>query len=194
VIGIIIEGFDEIAGIITLAKELHDMGRYDIVKENFFDTLTYDSWVENIYGAISSVFSGFHNNYDCGDETDTMIFTDDVISDYYTYAWEFGKKTNTPYDKNPYAIEAKREVGKRLNFCYSMGWKLLGYTKTKSKAKQSCLIVYVGMCECDCHTNLAYGLIQLYKWFSDRVAEFKKLEVIAAVLDTTMIREEATAA
>jgi hypothetical protein len=171
----IIEGFDEIAGIITLAKELHDIGRYNVVRENFFDTLTYDSWVENMYGTISSVFSGFHNTYDCDYETDTMIFTDDVISDYYAYAWEFGKKTNTPYDKNPYAIEAKNEVSERLHFCYSMDWKLLGYTKTKKLAKKSRLIVFIGACECDCHTNLAYGLVKLYKWFSDKCAEFKKI-------------------
>lgn len=179
-----IEGFGEVAGIITLAKELHDIGRFDIVKNQFFDTLCYDSWYENMWGVITSVFSGFYNNYDDGDETDCMIFEDDVISDYFTYAWEFGIKTNTPHDKNPYVKEAESEVRQQLSYCYSMGWKLLGYTKTKRTARQSKLIVYVGACECDCHTKLAYGLVQLYKWFSDKVAEFEKLkepmEVMAA--------------
>ena len=57
-----------------------------------------------------------------------------------------------------------------------MNWKLLGYTKTSRTAKQSKLIVYIGMCECDCHTNLAYSLIQLYKWFSDKCAEFAEVK------------------
>lgn len=172
-----IEGFSEILDIITLAKELHDIGRYDIVKEHFFNTLCYDSWMENMYGTISSVFSRFYSNYSDYSEEEIMIFEDDVISDYFTYAWEFGKKTNTPYDKNPYVIEAKNKADRSLSFCYSTGWKLLGYTKTKKTAKQSKLIVYVGMCSCDCHTHLAYGLVQLYKWFSDKVAEFGKSEV-----------------
>lgn len=176
-----IEGFGEIMGIITLAKELHDIGRDDIVREQFFDTLCYDSWAENMYGTISSIFSGFYSNYIDDDEAEIMIFEDDVISDYFTHAWEFGRKKNTPNDKNPFVTEAKNEVINRLGFCYSMDWKLLCYTKTKKTASQSKLIVYAGVCECDCHTNLAYSLVQLYKWFSDKVAEFQKqMEVMAA--------------
>jgi hypothetical protein len=176
-----IEGFSEVTGIITLAKELHDVGRFDIVKDYFFDTLSCDAWFENIWGVINSVFSGFNNASDDDDESETMIFTDDVISDYFTYAWEFGKRTNTPYENNPYVSEAEREVGRQLSYCYSMGHKLLGYTKTKRAAKQSKLIVYLGACECDCHTKLARGLIQIYKWFLDKVSEFKKtVEVLAA--------------
>ena len=175
-----IEGFNEVAGIITLAKELHDIGRYDVVKENFFDTLSYDSWYEDTYGVITSVFSGFCNSYDDDDETDTMIFTDDIISDYFTHAWEFGMRTNTPYDKNPYVKEAINEADSKLSFCYAMGWKLLGYTKTRKAARQSKLIVHIGTCGCDCHTKLAFGLVQLYRWFTDKVSEFRKPEEVIA--------------
>ena len=175
-----IEGFGEVAGILSLAKELYDIGRYDIVKERFFDVLSYDSWFENIYGVITSVFSGFYNSYDDNDEAEMMIFTDDVISDYFTYAWEFGVKTNTPYDMNPYLIEARNEVNNQLCSCYSMGCKLLGYTKTKRTARQSKLIVYVGMCDCDCHTKLAYGLVRLYQWFTEKVEKFRKMEEVTA--------------
>ena len=177
-----IEGFSEVVGIIALAKGLHDAGRCDVVEKHFYDVINYEAWFENIYGTISSVFSGFSNS--CGDdddETEVMVFTDDVISDYFTYAWEFGVKTNTPYDKNPYVKEAKNEADRLLSFCFSMGWKLLGYTKTRKASRQSKLIVYVGTCQCDCHTNLAYGLVLLYRWFKDKVANLRKLrEVMAA--------------
>ncbi len=169
-----IVGFGEIIGTITLAKELYDIGRYDIVKNQFYNTLCYDYWYENMYGVISSVFSGFYSDHIDDDETELMIFTDDCLSDYYTYAWEFGKKNNIPYDKNPYVIEANDEVYRQLSFCYSLGWKLLGYTKTKNIAKQSKLIIYIGMCECDSHSHLAYSLVRLYKWFSAKCAEFAK--------------------
>ncbi|GHV13421.1 hypothetical protein FACS1894219_08190 [Clostridia bacterium] len=176
-----IEGFSEVSEIITLAKELYDIGRYDIVENHFFDTLSYDVWLEDMYGAVTSVFSGFYNCYDDCDEADMMIFTDDVISDYYCIAWEYGRSHNVPHEENPFVTAAKEEARRWLSGCYSMDFKLLGYTKTRKTAKQSKLIVYVGMCECDCHTRLAYNLVQLYKWFSDKVAEFtKRTEVIAA--------------
>ena len=168
-----IDKFSEIIDILTLAKKLHDINRYDIVKNQFFDVICYDSWFENILGVISSVFSSFYNNYDDGSETEIMIFTDDVISNYYHFAREFGKNTNTPHDKNPYVLEAESEVSKLLSFCYSVGWKLLGYTKTKKTTGQSKLIVYTGTCDCNCHANLAYSLIQLHQWFSDKCTEFR---------------------
>ena len=175
-----IEGFSDIISIVTLAKELHDIDRRDIVENQFSDTLCYDSWFENVFGVISSIFSDFYNDYDDGDEMEMMIFNDNVISGYFLNAWEFGQKTNTPYDKNPYLTEAEDEVRRRLSFCNSMGWKLLGYAKTKKAAKQSKLIVYVGMCDCDCHTHLAHSLIRLYKWFSDKCAEFAKIKEVTA--------------
>ena len=175
-----IEGFDEIIGIIKLAKELHDIGRFDIVKEQFFETLSWDSYYENILGAISSVFSEYYSDYDDETETEYMIFEDDVIGGYYEMAWEYGRNHKVSHDENPYVIEAKNEISNRLSFCYSMDWKLLGYTKTKKTAKQSKLIVYVGSCECDCHTHLAYSLARLYKWFSDKVAEFEKQRTVIA--------------
>ena len=188
-----IEGFGEVTGIISLAKELHDIGRYDIVEEHFFDILSYDVWFENIFGVISSVFSGFYNDYDDNDEAEMMIFTDDVISDYFTHAWEFGVRTNTPYDKNPYVTEARNEINNHLCSCYSMDYKLLGYTKTKRTARESKLIVYVGMCECDCHTKLAYGLVRLYQWFKTKNEEFKN-KLQSDVLDGQIsLWEEAAA-
>ena len=170
-----IEEYNEVAGIITLAKELHDIGRYDIVKNHFCDVIRGDFWFENTFGVISSVFSGFYHSYDENDEADMMIFTDDVISEYFTCAWEFGVKTNTPCDGNPYVAEAEREVNRLLGFCYSVGWKLLGYTRTRRTAMRSKLVVCVGMCDCYCHIKLAYSLVRLYEWFRDKVAEFKRL-------------------
>jgi hypothetical protein len=176
-----IEGFDEVVGMIALAKELYDMGRYDIVEQCLSNVLCYEAWFENIWGAITAVFSGFCNSYNDDDEVETMIFTDDLISDYFAYAWEFGVSTNTPHDENPYVLAAEREVQRQLSYCYSMGWNLLGYTKTKRTARQSKLIVYLGTCDCNCHTKLAYGLVRLYKWFADQVAGFAKpVEVMAA--------------
>jgi len=175
-----IEGFRQVTHIIALAKELYDIGRFDIVENQFFDSLCYDVWGENMWAVITSVFSVFNSSYDEKNEDDIMVFEDDVIRDYFRMAWEYGRSQGVSNAENPFVTEAEQMVSARLNFCCSLGWNLLGYTKTKKAARKSKLIVYAGVCECDCHTNLAYGLIQIYKWFSGKCAEFRKQEVIAA--------------
>jgi hypothetical protein len=157
---------------IGIAKLLHNIGRFDIVKERFIDVLSFDSWFENMWEVITSVFSGFRDDYDENNEMEKMIFTDDVISDYFIHAWEYGKKTDTPPDKNPYAVEAQNEANQCLNFTFNMSWKLLGYTKSKRAARKSKLIVYACAQEFCEHDDLAYGLVYLYKWFKDKCASF----------------------
>jgi len=167
-----IEGFNEIISIVGIAKLLHNIGRFDIVKEQFFDTLAYDTWTEDMWGVITSIFSGFNSGYDC--DTEIMVFTDDVISDYFIYAWEYGKKTGIPPDKNPYVIEAENEARQCLYVSYNLDWKLLGYTKSKRAAKKSKLVIYTYADEFCEYDGLAYGLVYLYMWFKDRLASFGK--------------------
>ena len=168
-----IEGYNYIISSVALAKELHEVGRFDIVKEQFSDTLCYDSYYENLFGVISSAFSGFYNNYYDDEDTEIFIFSDDCLSKYFEIAWEYGKSHNVPHEENPFVIEANNEARRHLSYCHSMGWRLLGYTKTKKTARQSKLIVYIATCTCDSHATLAHGLIRLYEFFSDKCAEFE---------------------
>ena len=170
-----IEGFGSIFNTITMAKELYDIDRYDIVKENFSETLSWDSYYENMFGVISSIFPEFHNDYDDGNEEEFLIFSGGTISRYFEIAWEYGRSHNVGHNENPYVAEAESESHRWLTSCHSIGWKLLGYSKTKKTAHQSKLIVYIGTCcECDCHFNVAYGMVQLYKFFTEKCAEFDK--------------------
>jgi hypothetical protein len=195
-----IEGFDAIISTLTLAKNLYDIDRFDIVKEQFFDILSYESYLENIVGAITSIFSGYYNDYDDDDDDDAevMIFTDEYIGRYFEMAWEYGRSNNVRHEDNPYVTEAESQVRRWLTFCLSMGFKLLGYTKTKKAARQSKLIVYLSVCDCDCHTKLAYGLIQLYQFFREKCIEFDKRTTALTALTTAPIvninRKEAMAA
>ena len=168
-----IEGFESIISQITLAKELHEIGRVDIVEQHFFDEISWDSYFENIYGVLTSIFSGYHSNYDDNDDIEDMVFKDACISNYFIHAWEYGKLHNLPYDQNPYLTQAQSEVGRWLNSSTCVGWKLLGYTKTRKKARQSKLIVqhYTG-CSCNAHEYIAYGLVKLYSWFVEKCDEF----------------------
>jgi len=174
-----IEGFDTIISSLSLAKELHDINRYDVVEQQFFDSLCWDSYFQNILGVISSVFVGFESDYDDDDETEMMWFSDDVISNFFIYAWEYGQIHNLHYSENPYVTEAQCEAQRWLNSSCCVAWKLLAYIRTKKSAKQSKLLirVYNGCGSCDAHGNLAYGLIQLYTWFTNKCAELEALKV-----------------
>lgn len=182
-----IEGFDSIISTLTLAKELYDIDRFDIVQEQFSDTICYDSYYESIFSVIQSIFSGFHSIYDDDDDVECMIFTDYYISRYYEIASEYGRRHNVSHDENPYVIEAKNEANRWLTGCYSTGWRLLDYTKTRKAAKQSKLIVYIGNCTCDCHGSIAQGLIQLYQFFSSKCAEFD-----TRMVDVAGVKQTAT--
>ena len=181
-----IEGFDNIIDTIKLAKELHDVGRFDIVQSHFSDVLSWDSYYESMLGAIGAAFSGYYNDYIDEDDSEIMIFTDDVISEYYRFAWEYGRSHNVPHSENPFVIEAERAADRLLSYCYSLGWKLLGYTKTKRTAAQSKLIVYSSPCECCSFDRLAYGLVMLHQFFAEKCEEFNaRMSVLPTLADSS---------
>ena len=175
-----IEGFDLILDTIVLAKELRDMGRDDIVQTHFTGSLSIDSYYGIMPDVISTVFSGFYSNY--GDEygDELMVITDDMICEYYCIAWEYGRLHSVSHDENPYVIDAEQAVSRWLGYCFSIGWKLLGYTKTKSAANKSKLVVIAGVCDSCGYDSLAYGLVQIHKFFSDKCAEYKARKGVMA--------------
>jgi len=174
-----IEGFDAIISSLSLAKELHDIGRFDIVEQQFYDSLCWDSYFQNMFGAISSIFSKFEGDYAEDNETEIMSFEDDVISNYFVLAWEYGKTNNLHYSENPYVSEAQRETQRWFNSSCCVAWKLLAYIRTKKSARQSRLLIHIynGCGGCPTHENVAYGLIQLYTWFTNKCAELEALKV-----------------
>ena len=175
-----IEGYDTIITSIILAKALHDYDRFDIVQKHFDDELCWDSCCFNIYNIMSHVFSGCESYYAENSETNHLTFWDDVISNYFTYAWEYGRRKNQPYIQNEYVAQAKQEINAWFSGSCCVEWKLLAYVRTKKTAQQSKLYISAGGCgNCDLQGVIAYGLIQLYEWFKDKCDEFKAMEEAA---------------
>jgi hypothetical protein len=172
-----IEGFDAILSTLSLAKDLYDIDRFDIVQRQFYNELCWDGYYENIVGVISSIFSGFDCIYDEESGSELMFFEDDVISEYFILVWEYGKLHKLPYNQNPYVDQAQNEVRRWLNFSNCVSWKLLAYTRTKKTAKQSKLLVRIYNCNCNAQEGVAHGLIQIYAWFANKCDEFKALMV-----------------
>jgi translation elongation factor EF-1beta len=78
---------------------------------------------------------------------------------------------------------------------------MLGYTKTKKKARQSKILVkHYTDCDCNAIEHIAYGLIQLYAWFAAKAAEYDAEKItaatrtVAAVINTETEYREVKAA
>lgn len=171
------EGFDTILSGLTLAKALYDIGRFDIVERHFFDELHWEDYYHNMLAAISYVFAVHESDYNENDDVEIMSFEDKVISDYFVYAWEYGKKHNIHYSQNPYVSLAHKEVERWLYVSNCSSWKLSAHIRSKESAKKSRIFVYHDTsCGCTAHENIAYGLIQLYAWFVSKNAEFENKE------------------
>ena len=171
-----IEGFESIISSITLAKELYDINRIDVM-EHFSDELSWDSYYENIWGVMSHIFAGYYGDYNEESEIDMMWFTDDVISNYFVHAWEYGKHHNLHFSQNPYVSKAQNEVTRWFNISCCVDWKLLSYIHTKKAAQKSKLFIYsyTGCGGCSSHEKIAYGLIQIYIWFKNMCDSFNTL-------------------
>ena len=163
-----IEGFNEIMSIVRIAKQLHGIGKSDIIEKCFFDVLDYDDYWHNMYGLMESLYSGYYSTYDEYDDEERMIFTDDVISEYYVMAWKYGKQHKIPHILNPYVKAAEKEARKHFSYCYSLAWQLCGHTKTESAARKSKLIIYSCPCDSCGLDQLAYSLLTMHSWFKSQ--------------------------
>ena len=177
-----IEGFDSIVSSVTLAKQLYDLGRYDVMGR-LCDTLCWDSYFENLFGVIGSVFKDFQCDYDDNEETEFMTFGDDAISDYFVHAWEYGELHKLHYSQNPLVTHARDEIHKCFSGSCSVDSKLCAYIRTKKSAQKSKLIVllYNGCGSCSTHETVANGIIRLYTWLKNKCAEFEALKTIPSI-------------
>jgi len=182
-----LEGFYEVLSCITLVKGLHDINRLDVIGQ-FSDVLSWESFFEVTHGIISSIFDGYTCDYDEENEVELMEFTDDVISNYFIHAWEYGKLNNLHYSQNPYIPQAKSEINDWFYRSCCIDWKLLSYIRTKKSAQKSKLLIhaYTGCGGCNKQENLVNGLIQLYSWFSNKCKEFEAMKIASNNLQEDM--------
>ena len=170
-----VDGFEELFNTVYIAKKLHDIGRYDLVTENFSDTLDYDMYYANMYSLIQNLFE--HHSCRRYDERgfEIHILSDPVIVDFYVLAGKYGKRSGIPDEENPYIVAAEQEAHENLFFSYCLNWKLMGHTEPKRPYHSRLgLIIYY-----DDEVNpgvLAYNLIELHEWFGEKCGELRAIE------------------
>ncbi len=169
-----VEEFDEIFNMVYIAKKLFDIGRYDLVTQNFYDVLCYDSYYENMYSLIPELFVYYRSSYSERRGMEIHVLSDPVIVDFYTLAGEYGRKHKIADGVNPYIKEAEQEVRRQLNFSYCLDWLLKGYTNPK-RPFHSRLALFIYQDDWVDLGCIAYGLIEIYEWFSDACVRLKEI-------------------
>lgn len=170
-----VDGFNELCNVVYIAKKLHDMDKYYLVTENFFDALDLDVYYENMYSLIQNLFDYSRNNYYDNYCVELYILSDPVIVDFYILAGKFGRRNNIADEDNPYIKAAEKEVRDNLSFSHCLDWKLMGHTKP-ARPFHSRLGLFISQ-DCDCLDLgvLAYRLIELYEWFADMCVELSDM-------------------
>lgn len=168
-----IEGFDEILNTLYIAKELYDMGKYGLAKENFHDVLDYDFYFEDMYGLAWNVFKNCSCTYYDRQGMEVSVLSDPVVTDFCTLAGEYGKTNKIPDESNPYIREAEREVRERLNFSYCLDSKFMAHTG--ERASHSRIGIFIYQDDYVDPGSLAYGLIRIYEWFSDACTRLRNI-------------------
>lgn len=169
-----VEGFDEIFNTVYIAKKLYDMGKYDLVKDSFYDEISFDAYYENMFYLIENLFEHHYCQYSDRRCVEMHILSDPVIEEFYKLAGEYGKRNNIPDENNYYIKDAEMQVQIQLDFSYCVDWKLMGHTKPKRKF-HSRLAVFIYQDDWVDLGCLAYGLIEIYEWFSEACVNFRKL-------------------
>lgn len=116
-----------------------------------------------------------------------------MIADFCTLAGRYGKRHGIPDEMNPYIREAEQEIGRSLNFSYCLDWKLMAHAEPK-RPFHSRLGIFI--CQEDCVDPgwLAYGLVEIYEWFSDACVRLENILQENKTGVVQMPREEAVAA
>ena len=187
-----IEGFNEIFNVVYLAKELHDMGKFDLVKSSFSDSLDYDTYYENMYGLIGNIFERHTCRYYeslCGE---IHNLSDPAIVDFFILAGQYGRRNNIPDEDNRYIKEAKEETDENLYICNCLNWKLMGHTEPKRPFHSRLALFISHDCGCLDLGVLAHRLVELHDWFSDSCVELRGL--LAEIEGQTKMEEVAMAA
>jgi hypothetical protein len=154
-----VDGFNELFNIVYIAKKLHDMDRYDLVTESFFDVLDLDVYYENAYSLIQNLFEYHRANYYDRHGVELHILSDPVIVDFYVLAGKFSKRNNIADENNPYIKAAQQETHDNLNFCHCLIWQLMGHTEP-TRPYQSRIGLFISHdCGCLDLGVLAYRLI-----------------------------------
>lgn len=183
-----IEGFEEIFNTIYIAKKLYDLGKYELAKNSFYDVIEYETYYENMFYLLENLFEYQYSHFSDRRAIELRVMSDQVIVDFYLLAGEYGKRHQIADERNHYILEAQEIIDRNLNCTYSVECRVMWYTEPKRKY-HSRLGLFIYQDDWVDLGGLAYALIEVYEWFSDKCNDLRKL-----LSDEEFAGKEATAA
>jgi hypothetical protein len=181
------DDFKSALQLIFLAKQLHEIGRYEVFQDlqnnviAYAGEVFYDTYIEAAVLAIESVFKHCVNKYYENKGLEIYVLSDVVVTDYFILAGEYGRRHKLDEKSNPYIISAREEVERWFNFSYSLSVELRGYTEPK-RPFQSRLVIMTYADEWLDYTAIAIGTVAMYRFLADKCAELRELLSDVAVV------------
>ena len=169
-----IECFTELFNMVYIAKKLHDMGKYDLVEQDFYGALEYDGYFESMYNLMGNLFEYHYCQYSDSRGVELHVLSDPVIVDFYVLAGKYGKRNSIPDDMNPYIKAAIKQAENYLNFSYCLDWMLIGHTEPK-RSYHSRLGLFICQDDYVDLGCLCYSLIEMYDWFSQHCIKLSNI-------------------
>ena len=170
-------GFRSILDLLFIARALHNAGRGQLIEEYLDNAVSEDLFYEQIFYLTDEIFEDVRSYYDDNDDS-IMVYFDHVITEFYTLAAEYGKKSGISDEENPYYKALDEEANDLLNISACVGWKLPA--SNRWNAKKSRIVIMSSPCSCDSFVGVLYGLVMLYDWLKKSGAELRKLLEVSA--------------
>jgi len=168
-----IDGFNEFLNLLCITKKVHDIKRYDLLENSFYDRWDYDDYYQTMYNLFENLFGYWSLDYYERGNFELQIFSDAVIENFYIMAGEYGTLCGITEEDNPYIKQALDMIKDELYIGHCMSWTLKAYTKPLRKYHSRLGIFISHDCGCVELGVLAYRLIEIYEWFEQQCEELK---------------------
>jgi hypothetical protein len=159
-----IDGFGSFMNTIYIVKQLHELGREDLIDACFSGYLDLDFYYNDMYNLISSVFPGTRNYYRDEYEEEMMIISDPTLTRYFAAAAEYGARNGIPEESNPHFKAIQEEAQRLFNFSYSLDWDL--NWRGLEMAGRTRFVIYMSGYDFYEHDRLAYSLLMFQIWLA----------------------------
>lgn len=156
-------------------KQMYDHGCADDVLETYGDyELDGDMVFEIASDCMERVFSDMRHYYNQSEETETLVFFDPIITNFYLLCEEYERKSGLPPQENPYRVEMQRAISSGFSFDdYSYGHAIY----TTPNGHSGCKLVLLFYPEFCSHYAVPNGLLEIrdaFVYATERM--HKKLE------------------
>ena len=165
--------FTDITNIIALAKLLHDNKRSDILVQ-WPSIIDEEVYLDACITTVDNIFSKFSVEYLDDENVEVLKFKDALFSNYLAHASRQNRKYREPTKSNSSIKEVLKALSAYIGGSCCIDWSFSRKKKLKSTTNNATLTIWLNRdCYCDNWSKITFGLVDIYRWFKDKVAELE---------------------